>query len=460
MKKMLAFLLVGCQAAQQAPTSSATPEATSLRSQTELVRRQSLTVRRQLHGSVSALEQGQVPLTSPTDATVTRVLVRVGDQVSAGQPVVEMNTIFGQSSLQVLSQLEQSQSALTDAQGDLVQARTQLAQAQTDLGGARSALSLARSALSQAEAEELAASRDDARKRAVLVRELFSKSDLDEARNRLSKARAVRLDGQRQVEIARVNVPLAMRRVQENQRAVAFNQRQVRLAEANYRRQSAVLLQSGLVGSETDPALSRSLLPVSGLAQPAARAAGFVVKAPISGAVTDLKATIGLKVSAGDALGTLTDISTVYVDARAYESDLPWLTHGTPLECFAPNDPGRTFSGRVHYLGKVVDEVTRTIELRARVDNPGGFLRPSQYVEVTITPPAREGIVVVPEKAILTKGEELYVLIDRGEQAPERRKVRIGAASQGLVEVVSGISPGERVITGGNLLIDQRGPRP
>ncbi|MFN8611698.1 MAG: efflux RND transporter periplasmic adaptor subunit [Vulcanimicrobiota bacterium] len=456
MKRLLALMLAGCQAQQSLPPN---PHAeTSLRAEVATVHRQSLKVSRTLHGTVVPLEQGQVPATAPNDASVTRVLVKVGDRVSRGQPMIGLNTVYGQSSLQVMAQLEQSQSALNGAQQDLIQACSQLAEAETDLGQFRSAYSLARSSLSQAQAENQVAQRELARKRQVLVRELFSQSDLDEALARAQKAEAIERDAQDQIQIARANLPLAENRVVQARQAVHFNRRQVALSQANYQRQSAILSQVGLVGSQLDPELRRALQPPWQLSSHEARAAEFEVTSPIDGVVTDLKATLGLKVSSGDCLATITDVSTLYVEANAFESDLIWLKPGLALTCFSPGWPERKLTGRVHYLSKVVDPITRTISLRARLNNPDGWLRPSMYVEAVLEPVQRQRVLVAPEQAILNRGEELYALVYHQNASPERRNVKIGASSQGLVEILEGLREGEQVITGGNLLIDQRDP--
>ncbi|MBS2040464.1 efflux RND transporter periplasmic adaptor subunit [bacterium] len=422
------------------------------------MRRRDLKVSRTLHGTVLPVEQGQVLATAPNDGSVTKVLVQVGDRVIRGQTLVHLNTVFGQSGLQVIAQLEQSQSALNGAQQDLISARSQLAEAEADLGQFRSALSLARSNLGQAQAENHAAQRDLDRKRQALVRELFSQTELDEALARAEKSAAIRTDAEDQVKIALSNLPLAEKRVGEASQAVQFNRQQLALAQANYRRQSSILSQAGLVGSQLDPRLSQALLPPWQLTPAEARAAEFEVRAPIDGVVTDLKATLGLKVASGDCLATITDISTLYVEASAYESDLVWLQPGLELTCFSPGRPERKLKGRVHYLSRVVDPVTRSISLRARLKNPDGWLRPSMYVEALIQPAHPSQVLVAPEKAILNRGEELYVLVYHKDSPIERRSVTIGASSQGLVEILTGLQEGEEVITGGNLLIDQRDP--
>ena len=100
-----------------------------------------------------------------------------------------------------------------------------------------------------------------------------------------------------------------------------------------------------------------------------------------------------------------------------------------------------------------MDPATRTLKVRLQFDNPGFALKPDMYGEVEIaTGGARK--LVVPETAVLNSGDRQVVFLDRGDGHFEPRTVTIGAQSGGLIEILSGLQPGDRIVTSGNFLID------
>jgi Cu(I)/Ag(I) efflux system membrane fusion protein len=115
--------------------------------------------------------------------------------------------------------------------------------------------------------------------------------------------------------------------------------------------------------------------------------------------------------------------------------------------------PGRVFRGRVSYILPQVDPTTRTLKVRLAFDNPGFALKPDMYGDVELqTGGARK--LVAPETAVLNSGDRQVVFLDRGNGRFEPRAVTIGAQSGGLIEILSGLQEGDRIVTSGNFLID------
>jgi Cu(I)/Ag(I) efflux system membrane fusion protein len=115
--------------------------------------------------------------------------------------------------------------------------------------------------------------------------------------------------------------------------------------------------------------------------------------------------------------------------------------------------PGRTWCGIVTYIAPVVEEKTRTIKVRVEVDNADGQLKPEMFADVALRTALGSGLVV-PESALIKTGERTLAFVDEEDGRLEPREVRVGAKVAEGLEVLSGLSEGERVVTAANFLLD------
>jgi RND family efflux transporter MFP subunit len=115
--------------------------------------------------------------------------------------------------------------------------------------------------------------------------------------------------------------------------------------------------------------------------------------------------------------------------------------------------PGRVFNARIDFLQPQVDPITRTLKVRLNMDNPGVMLKPDMYADVDfpVTIPSK---LTVPADAVLNAGERKTVFIDRGNGYFEPRQVKTGEREGDRIQILSGLTGGERVVTSGNFLID------
>jgi Cu(I)/Ag(I) efflux system membrane fusion protein len=174
---------------------------------------------------------------------------------------------------------------------------------------------------------------------------------------------------------------------------------------------------------------------------------------PITGYVTDRKAFPQLKVMPETDLYTIVDLSKVWIMADLFEYEAPNIHVGETARVSLQSLPGKTFRARVDYIQPEVDPVTRTLKVRLDMENPGLTLKPDMYanVEFSLNLPSR---LTVPAEAVLDSGEQKTVFVDRGNGFFEPRQVRIGQREGEHIEILSGLSAGERVVTSGNFLID------
>jgi Cu(I)/Ag(I) efflux system membrane fusion protein len=174
---------------------------------------------------------------------------------------------------------------------------------------------------------------------------------------------------------------------------------------------------------------------------------------PVSGYVTQKMAVHGMRVAPVDTLFDIADLSHLWVFADVYEADLAAVPVGTPAELTLSYLPGRTWRGSVTYVAPVVDEKTRTVKVRVEVDNADGQLKPEMFADVVFKVGLGTGLVV-PESAVLKTGERTLVFVDLDDGRLEPREVRVGSKVADGVQVLSGVSRGERVVTAANFLID------
>jgi rubrerythrin len=160
-------------------------------------------------------------------------------------------------------------------------------------------------------------------------------------------------------------------------------------------------------------------------------------------------------VDAGMKLYRIADLAIVWVLAEIYEQDLAFVQLGQEAVVKVPSLPDREFRGRVTFIYPTVDEKTRTARVRLEFENPGYFLKPGMFVSAQIQAELADQAVLVPDSAILRSGAKntVFVALDDGKFEP--RDVALGVeAEDGLIQIISGLGAGERIVTSGQFLLD------
>ncbi|HEX9081262.1 MAG TPA: efflux RND transporter periplasmic adaptor subunit [Holophagaceae bacterium] len=179
----------------------------------------------------------------------------------------------------------------------------------------------------------------------------------------------------------------------------------------------------------------------------------LLLRSPVSGVVTAKMVVQGSRVGPGDAPFEITDLSHIWVQADLYETDLPKVKVGDRATFTAQAVPGRTFQGRVAFIDPVLDPKTRTAKARLEFANPRGDLKPELFGEAVIQGHDRKGILV-PADAVMDTGTQKVAFVSLGEGRFEPRVVTTGATSGEQVQILTGLEPGEQVVTGASFLVD------
>jgi membrane fusion protein (multidrug efflux system) len=190
-----------------------------------------------------------------------------------------------------------------------------------------------------------------------------------------------------------------------------------------------------------------------GLAQLAVRNAS--VAAPFDGLVARRFVSAGDHVSEGEPLFDLVALDPIEVEFHLTERDSARVAVGDGVEVRVTPYPDEVFHATVHVVSPRIDPATRTLRVKARVENPERKLRPGLFARADLGVAVRERVAMIPEQAVLQRSDGSVVFVVRDGHHAERRLVRLGVFRDGRAEVVDGVSVGEQVIVrGSSRLVD------
>jgi RND family efflux transporter MFP subunit len=177
------------------------------------------------------------------------------------------------------------------------------------------------------------------------------------------------------------------------------------------------------------------------------------VDAPVSGYIVERNALPNMYVQPGTKLYSLADLSTVWVQAQVFQSDLGRVKVGSPAEITVDSYPGRVFRGRVSFIWPQLDQATRTAKVRLEIQNPELTLSLGMFVNIRLAPPLGRQLVI-PASGIFQTGTRQVAFVDKGEGHFEPREIEVGAHAGDDIVVTKGLKAGERIVTSANFLID------
>lgn len=173
-----------------------------------------------------------------------------------------------------------------------------------------------------------------------------------------------------------------------------------------------------------------------------------LIRAPFSGVLGFRNVSEGSLVSPNTVITTLDDISVIKLDFTIAEVYLAQVLSGQTVNAESIVYRGRHFEGTVQVVGSRIDPVTRSVQVRAVIDNADGVLRPGMLMTVSLTLNAVQANVI-PEQALVPRAGKQFVFLVGEENVANQIEVEIGRRRPGVVEILSGLSEGDRVVVEG-----------
>ena len=180
----------------------------------------------------------------------------------------------------------------------------------------------------------------------------------------------------------------------------------------------------------------------------------LTLRSPISGTVLEKQAFAGQYVMPQTDLYVVADLSKVWMQAKVFQYELPHVALGMPATVSFASLPARKFAGRIVFIDPVVEEMSRSLQVRIELPNPDGDLRPGMFGDVSISHAMGEGLTV-PASAIIRTGERDIAF--RAVSADRFVPVEVRVSPLGFgdrLQVLEGLSAGDQVVTSANFLID------
>ena len=185
-----------------------------------------------------------------------------------------------------------------------------------------------------------------------------------------------------------------------------------------------------------------------------------IVTAPIGGIVTQRQIGLGqyinsMAVGASGPVYTIGNLSTVWLIANVREADAPLMHVGEPVEVHVLAFPGRVFKAKISWVAPSIDSNTHRLSVRADVENPRGELKPGMFANFSIITGETETAPAVPQRAIVYEGDTARIWVAEDDGTIAARSIRTGRIADGMVEILAGVTAGEKVVTSGALFIDR-----
>jgi membrane fusion protein (multidrug efflux system) len=229
------------------------------------------------------------------------------------------------------------------------------------------------------------------------------------------------------------------------------------LARINFNR-TQELVNAGVISRQDfDQATSQQKATEANVAEVKATIARKTIRAPFSGILGIRKVNLGQYLPAGSPIVSNQSLNPIYVNVGIPQQASAQVHVGRKLRVTTEDIAGQVFTGTVTALDSEVDETTRNIQVQATLPNPQGKLRPGMFVQVEIAVGASRPVIALPASAInyAPYGDSVFVITDlkdpKGQtyRGVKQQFVKVEGARGDQVAVISGLNPGDEVVTSG-----------
>jgi membrane fusion protein (multidrug efflux system) len=239
------------------------------------------------------------------------------------------------------------------------------------------------------------------------------------------------------------------------------------LAHVQYGR-SEELSKAGVISkSEYDNAAAQQKATEAQVNEVKASIARKTIRAPFTGVLGIRQISLGQYLAAGQSIVSLQSINPIYVNFGVPQQDTPKMKIGRSVRVTTADLPGVKFNGRITALDSVINEQTRNIQIQGTLENPGGKLRPGMFLEVELPLGESRDVIPLPASAInyAPSGDSVFVVGDMKDEKTgktykgvRQQIVKIEGSKGDQVAIISGLNPGDEVVSAGAFRLRNAAP--
>lgn len=221
-------------------------------------------------------------------------------------------------------------------------------------------------------------------------------------------------------------------------------------AEKNYERNKALLDAGALSKSQFEQIETGYLQAKNAFELRKIELSAYSVKSPIDGVVSSINVTTGNLASAQSPVAVISKIDKVLLKSNINEKEVNNLTTGQEVTVIIPNMDNKEFTGRIKSIAPTMDMQIRSFPIEIEIDNSNLEIQPGTFAKASVEVERSEEVVVVPSQSVIIRGNQGKVfLVDENETA-QSVIVTTGLSNNLFTEILSGVNPGDKVITRGN----------
>jgi membrane fusion protein, multidrug efflux system len=245
--------------------------------------------------------------------------------------------------------------------------------------------------------------------------------------------------------------------IRQEQAQLSAAEAQRDLARLNYERMQGLIKDGAISRAEYDLAAAEAKQTEARVGEIRAMIDRKVIRAPFAGILGIRQVNLGQYLSAGDAVVPLQSLHPIYVNFGVPQQDAGQMRAGRIVRITTDNGAGPQFTGRITAIDSVVNEATRNVQVQATVPNADGKLRPGMFVQTAVVLGASRPVVALPASAISYApfGDSVFIVSDlkgpdgRTYRGVRQEFVKLGGGRGDQIAVVSGVKPGDEVVTSG-----------
>jgi membrane fusion protein (multidrug efflux system) len=244
----------------------------------------------------------------------------------------------------------------------------------------------------------------------------------------------------------------------QEQAQLAALEAQHDLARLNFNRMSGLVATGAVSRADYDLAEAEHKQSGARVGEIRATIERKTIRAPFSGVLGLRQVNLGQYLNGGDAVAPLQSLHPIYVNFGVPQQDAGRMRVGRSVHISATDSAGAELSGRITAIDSVVDETTRNVQVQATLANLNGQLRPGMFVQTRVALGDRQSVVALPASSIsyAPYGDSVFVVVDlkdpdgRPYRGVRQQFVKLGGTRGDQIAVVSGVKPGEEVVTSGS----------